>query len=212
MCVKIRNISFPRCFPQTKTLNSSELSLTEDELRRANTFSWPRGERPSVQYYPTTLNPNTLDPNTTTLHVSHRIKDRPSISIEDTNLEFTEEMMEEPQKRVESNDGLLIKAVDTREKVKSIVVYNSEDEESVDGELDAVEREGEGEREREGEGREDRPEATGTELSDSVNTNFIVHVHVIIIINVNSINIVLELIMLKTKYHSLKFVHAFFCY
>ena len=160
------------CFAQTKTPNSNELNLTEDELRRANTFSWPRGEKPVVQEYPVVQecpsNPSTS--LTSSQRKPHASNPRPSISIEDTNLEFTEEMMDEPQKRVESNDGLLIKAVDTREKVKSIVVYNSEDEESVDGELDNIEGEEErGEEETGVKEAKNKPEATGKELSDSVN-------------------------------------------
>ena len=94
-------------------------SLSEREKRKANTFSWPRGERPHVH-------------DTETYHSSPR-RHNPSISIEpDTSLELTEELFEKQE--VESIDSLPSKAIGASNIAESSIIIYS-DEESIDGDV-----------------------------------------------------------------------------
>lgn len=130
-----------------------KLSLNTDEKRRANTFSWPRGERPNVQYKDKENKEQSESDNSTPIHRDSqegfesikdteviveelvksktRLSNSPSISIEpDTSLEFSNEMFDNSEE-VESNDMFLSRAVGSNDTREGLVIYS--DDESVDG-------------------------------------------------------------------------------
>ena len=127
--------------------------MNTDEKRRANTFSWPRGEKPNVQYKDKENKELSESSNSTPIHrdsqegfesmkdteviVEELVKSKtrlstsPSISIEpDTSLEFTNEMFDNSEE-VESNDMFLSRAVGSNDTREGLVIYS--DDESVDG-------------------------------------------------------------------------------
>lgn len=100
-----------------------EVETTQEEKRN---FSWPRGERPQV--HSSSLTEEAITPTQQGIRSL-----RPSVSIEpNESLELTEELLD--NQKVESNDSLPSKAVGS-DVVVTKVIYCSEDEESVDGEV-----------------------------------------------------------------------------
>ena len=101
-------------------------TLLIDEKRRANTFSWPRGEHPHIQD-----NEKPSLESSDIVKLTSRLKSTPSVSIEpNVSLELTEDLLDQEQQQVETFDGYLSKAVGSSSMGERVIIHS--DEESVE--------------------------------------------------------------------------------